>query len=57
MDFTIKQAIKTERMLEKGISKQDFEKLRKDLQNLINYALKLEKRIDQLENPKAEKFY
>lgn len=57
MDFTIKQAIKTERMLEKGISKQDFERLRRNLQELINYALKLEKRIDQLEHPRPEKYY
>lgn len=55
-DF-IRQAIRTEKMLEKGISKQDFDKARRDLQNLINYALKLEKRVDILENPKPEKYY
>lgn len=57
MDFTIKEAIKAERMLEKGISKQDFEKLRVKLRNIINYAIKLEKRVDILENPPPEKYY
>lgn len=55
-DF-IKQAIKREQMLEKGMSKVDLDKTVRDIRNLINYAIKLEKRVHNLENPKPEKYY
>lgn len=55
-DF-IKQAIKREQMLEKGMSKVDLDKTIRDIRNLINYAIKLEKRVHNFENPKPEKYY
>lgn len=57
MDIVVKMAIETEKMMSSTMSSKDLDRVRKDLQNLINYTIKLEKRLDNIINPQPQKYY